>query len=328
MILHSSDNNKDFYSSKISHVDFIPPEWRLRGHGIFFAGSCFAEYLYKEFEALGLKAATSAFGNIYNPESLSKAVGILCGKESFIEAGECIKTTEGYRHFMFDSSLHAETAENLAKKINNRLKEGRRFIEEAEAAVLTLGTSFVFRLKDGNSVNNCHKLPADNFTRTSLTPETAAEALDQAVLNLQKINPEIKIILTLSPVRHLRDKPTENSFSKAVLRCAIESVVVSRQDHNIFYFPSYEIMLDEMRDYRWYADDLCHPSEQAVSYIISRFIAGLYDERFKTFLSSWLKVQRDLSHRPFNPDSEDYKKFREKALLRQEQLRAEFPDLF
>ena len=298
---------------------------------MFFAGSCFAEYLHREYETADLRAEFSPFGSIYNPESLAAAAAILCAPADPVDPADCFtgEGTDGrYRHMMFHSLIHAASAEELAAGLNARIAAARAFIETAEAAVLTLGTSIVYRLKTGETVNNCHRLPARDFDRVQLNVDEAAAALQQTINSLQSLNPGLKIILTLSPVRHLRDNAAENSLSKAVLRCAIDTAVKESGGENLWYFPSYEIMLDELRDYRWYADDLCHPAPAAVSYIISNFIESAYSMEFRDFLGRYLKVVRELNHRPFNPDSDEYRKFRTSAEAKQRQLQKERPDLF
>ena len=226
----------------------------------------------------------------------------------------------------YSSKENSLSAESLAERLNKGISAAADFLRTAEAAVITLGTAYVYRNTDGNIVNNCHKLPSRQFRREKLDPVSAAKALKEVVQELKKINSELKIIFTLSPVRHLRDDASENSLSKAILRCAVDDVCSGPYSSSLWYYPSYEIMLDELRDYRWYAEDLCHPDSEAVEYIISRFIANIYKKEFTDFLEDWMKIIRDLNHKPFNPESEDYKNFLKNALSRKKHLSDSFPD--
>ncbi len=334
-----SESRSRFHENAYTPVGVHPPEWRLQGRGIFFIGSCFADYLYDEYKTAELNAMNSPFGNIYNPESIAGAVSMLAGagEEHPVKAEDCFNRdgeTGDFRHFMFHSAKRASSAEELASSLNDEIRQAGEYIRTAEAAVLTLGTSLVFRLKSGRTVNNCHKLPASDFERIQLTPDEALASLVKAISGLQSINPDIKIILTLSPVRHLRDDAAENSLSKAVLRTAIGQVCKDSEGSgngaggSLWYFPSYEIMLDELRDYRWYADDLCHPSPSAVAYIISRFREAGYDDDYRKFLKNYDRVRRNLNHRPLNPDSDESRRFTEKAESDKEQLMRDYPMFF
>ncbi len=334
MISLSYNNGENFYSSRITAVKIHPPAWTLAGRGTLFLGSCFADYLYTEFKTAGLKAFGSPFGNIYNPVSLAEAARMISSETPPVKPEDCFNTPGGFRHFMFHNLKTAGSADALAACLNDELAECRNFLLNAEAAVITPGTSQVFRLINKNAaiVNNCHKLPSGMFVREQLRIEETAEALRQTIENLRKVNPDLKIIITVSPVRHLRDDAAENSLSKAVLRCAAAEVCGGRKEQadtsGTWYYPSFEIMLDELRDYRWYADDLCHPSAEAVSYIISRFINSVYDSRFLKFLELWLPVLRDLNHKPINPDSPEYRDFLLQAESKKNALIAEYPDFF
>jgi len=326
MISLLSKKSSDFYSSRITAVSVQPPKWKLDGRGMFFIGSCFAENLYREFSGAGLNALISPFGNIYNPASLSSAAGLIAAGGE-IGPDDCFLHKGEYRHFMYHTLKYGADPEEFAALLNQELRETRNFLEKSEAVVITLGTAYIYRLRSsGKIVNNCHRIPSGDFSRELLSLTEAALSLKETVRALQSINPDIKIVLTLSPVRHLRDKAAENSLSKAVLRCAVNEVCRDFPD-SLWYFPSCEIVLDELRDYRWYASDLCHPSDEAVSYIISRFIENAYDDHFQAFLAAWLPILRDLNHRPLNPDSEEHRRFITKIEEKKRLITAAYPDI-
>ncbi len=326
MISLSSDDPAGFFGSKITAVSIKPPQWKLGGRGLFFAGSCFAENLHREFEAARLQAMISPFGNIYNPVSLAQAAELMAAGGG-IEAGDCFEQGGEYYHFMFHTLIHESSPSKLAYRLNSELAAAKLWLSRAEAVVITLGTAFVYRLKDsGSVVNNCHRVPAGSFDRECLSAAGTADALRRSAAAFLSINPNLKIIITLSPVRHLRDNAAGNSLSKAVLRCGIDEFCREFPEHG-WYYPSYEIMLDELRDYRWYSTDLCHPSDEAVSYIISRFIGAAYDDEFKSFLRQWLQVLRDLNHRPLAPESDEYLKFLAKVKKKEKDIAARYPGL-
>lgn len=333
MTFHSFKSSPDFYSNLITPVVITPPAWELCGEGMFFTGSCFADNLYGKYQAAELNAMSAPFGNIYNPESLAEAAAMLSGEAGEIKAEECFNAEiseespgrGSFRHFMFHSLISGSSAAGLAASLNSRIIEARSYLATAEAVVITLGTSLVYRLKSGRTVSNCHKQPGSDFERVQLTVVQAASSLTSAINSFRQINPKLKFIVSLSPVRHLRDNAAENSLSKAVLRCAIEE---NMNDESVWYFPSYEIMLDELRDYRWFADDLCHPSDKSVSFIISRFIDTAYSNNFKDFINRYDNVLRDLNHKPINPESKEYKQFRARAEEKKNQLRSRNPNLF
>ncbi len=305
MISLSYKNSDDFTGRKISAVNFKPPEWRLEGRGIMFSGSCFADYLYHELHTANLNVQITPFGNIYNPAAMKTAFALVIESRE-IKPSDLLERDGIYYHYMFHSLIYGEDAEIFSGMLNRALTQCRRFLESAEAIIITAGTAAVYRhLKTGMIVNNCHKQSAGTFAREMFSVDEASENMRSIISKLRKLNPGIRIIWTLSPVRHLRDKPAENSLSKAVLRCAIDEAVKNDSEGS-WYFPSYEIMMDELRDYRWYAKDLCHPSDEAVEYILSRFINSVFTPQYLEFLDGYTKLLKSLNHRPLNPESQNY----------------------
>ncbi len=305
MISLSFKNSDDFTCRKTSAVNFKPPEWKLEGRGIMFSGSCFAEYLYKELHTANLNVQITPFGNIYNPAAMETAFSMVF-KPGDIKPSDLLEKDGIYYHYMFHSLVYGEDAEIFSSMLNRALAQCRNFLQNAEALIITAGTAAVYRhLKSGMIVNNCHRQTSGTFNREMLSVDQASQNMLAIISRLRKLNPDIRIIWTLSPVRHLRDNPAENSLSKAVLRCAIDEAVKSDPEGS-WYFPSYEIMMDELRDYRWYAGDLCHPSDEAVEYILSRFINSAFSPKYREFITYYTKLLKSLNHRPLNPESEVY----------------------
>ncbi len=187
---------------------------------------------------------------------------------------------------------------------------------------ITLGTNHVYREKaTGEIVDNCQKRPAALFQEELLSVEECAGYLQQCVNVLRHYNPEVHIVFTVSPIRYKKYGYHESQLSKATLLMAVEKVV----NHQLYYFPAYEIMMDELRDYRFYAADMIHPSEQAVDYIWERLVETYFSASAKQWLADWHPVKQALNHRPFNAESEEYRAFMDKTMLKVEELRKKYP---
>jgi lysophospholipase L1-like esterase len=188
---------------------------------------------------------------------------------------------------------------------------------------LTLGTNHVYRLKEtGEIVDNCEKRPAVLFQEEVLTTEECAEYLRKTVELLKERNPEVQIVMTVSPIRYRKYGYHESQLSKATLLLAAD--MVSRESGTTHYFPAYEIVNDELRDYRFYAADMVHPSAQTVDYVWERLSENYFSEATKRFLTEWQPVKQALHHKPFHPDSEEYKVFMDKTMLKVEVLRKKY----
>ena len=198
--------------------------------------------------------------------------------------------------------------------------------EDAEApstAVFTLGTNHVYILNEtGEIVDNCRKRPQRLFTERELTVDECAEYLCRAIGRLRSVNPDVRVVLTVSPIRYAKYGFHGSQLSKAVLLLAADKVV---REHDIVeYFPAYEIVNDELRDYRFYREDMLHPSDQAVEYIWQRFGDTYFSEHTRSFLEEWRPVKAALGHRPFNADSEEHKEFLRKTMAKADALKAKY----
>jgi len=196
---------------------------------------------------------------------------------------------------------------------------------------LTLGTNHVYRLKEtGEIVDNCQKRPASLFTEEELTVEECADYLQRAVELLHSCRPDVNIVLTVSPIRYRKYGYHESQLSKATLLLAVDQIIHPSTLHHspstLYYFPAYEIMMDELRDYRFYASDMLHPSEQAVDYLWERLVEAYFSPAAHQWLSDWQPVKQALAHRPFQPDSEEYRAFMDKTMLKVEALREKYPN--
>ena len=191
--------------------------------------------------------------------------------------------------------------------------------------IITLGTAWVYRLgSTGKIVSNCHKLPEKMFDRQMLSVDEITTEWKSLLLSLWEQNPELKILFTVSPIRHWKDGAHGNQLSKATLLLAVEQLQKDFPEQTA-YFPAYEIMMDELRDYRFYADDMLHPSLQAVEYIWERFTETMFSRETQAILKEWKDIQKAINHKPFQPKSEAYKHFISQTLLKMERLNEKFP---
>ena len=196
---------------------------------------------------------------------------------------------------------------------------------QPHTAFITLGTNHVYRLKEtGEIVDNCEKRPAALFQEEELTVDQCADYLRQAITLLRQVNPDVHIVLTVSPIRYRKYGYHASQLSKATLLLAVNTVVSGFAADNVAYFPSYEIVLDELRDYRFYASDMLHPSEQAVDYIWERLVDTYFSPEAKAYLEEWRPLKLALAHKPFNPDAPEYQAFMDKTLLKVEEIRKKY----
>ena len=314
-----------FFEKSFSKVEIPSPE-RLfsRESSNLFLGSCFAENLYKYYKCNYIDSLFSPFGNIYNPLSLARSLEILCSN-ILIDDSEIFCYKELWRHFDFDTLLSTTDKNAYLDSINHNLKSAQDYIKKADNLFLTLGTSFVYKNKKSSDVvNNCHKQPSNHFTRTNASISQMTEKMIGALKQLKSLNPHIKIIMTLSPVRHLRDSAIDNSLSKARLRSVIDEI---SQELPIWYFPAYEIQLDQLRDYRWYNTDLAHPSETAVNFIMNRYVESACEYDFQAYLMETEKLNKSLNHRILHKDTEEAQRFLKSIDKRFESLIRKYPSM-
>ena len=248
--------------------------WKVEPHHqLLFVGSCFADNIGKRFSENMFLTTVNPFGVMYNPASV----------------------------------LHT---------LERMYADGASAFAVPDVAILSLGTNHVYILNEtGEIVDNCEKRPQRLFTEKILSMEECTDYLTRCVNLLQQVNPDVRIIFTVSPIRYAKYGFHESQLSKATLLMAIHTLLSSFISHlssfisQLIYFPSYEIVLDELRDYRFYASDMLHPSEQAVDYIYERFAETFFSEKTLRFVEEYRPIKQALNHRPFNPDSEEYRRF-------------------
>lgn len=282
-------------------VEIKPLEGRLTyKDSILFIGSCFADEMGRRCTERYFDTRVNPFGVLFNPCSISDCLGLLEGYG--INAEQCsfipddvIETVGGFCSFHHHGSMARPTAQEFLDNANKVLADASDFYYREGWVVVTLGTAFIYTDKEsGNVVANCHKLPADRFERTMINADQVYDALSQYVA----ARPERQWIFTVSPVRHLADGLHANTLSKATLHLGIEKLV--NRYPNAHYFPAYEILMDELRDYRFYADDMMHPSAQAADYIFERFMDFALADSDRPLLKEADKVRGMMQHRIMN----------------------------
>lgn len=270
-------------------------------------GSCFADSMGKRMVENKFNVIPNPFGIIYNPVSIMKLIHFAIN-ETYPDAYTYIKNQGVYYNYDFHSEFSALTVEELKLKVEGAIISTHKFLQKADWIFLTFGTAIGYLLKENNElVANCHKVPATQFEKKFLTQKQIISSFENLLKRLTIFNPGIRIILTVSPVRHLKETLELNSVSKSILRITCHTL--QEEYDAVSYFPAYEILLDDLRDYRFYGSDMLHPNETAEDYIWNKFISAYLDESTCVTLAEWVKVKRSLDHRPFHKDSEKHLQF-------------------
>lgn len=277
---------------------------------IMLLGSCFAQNIGIKLQAYKFNVGINPFGIIYNPLSIATVLKRTISGENFTaESPEIIEHNEMWHSLLHHGDFSRKTKEELLITVNSALQEAHNRLNNTDTLIVTFGTAYVYtRSIDGLVVGNCHKLPAKSFTRRLLSVEDITDAMSAALAPIIAENPHIRIIFTVSPIRHLRDGAHDNQLSKATLLLSIDRLQ-KIFEQNTTYFPAYEIMLDELRDYRFYAEDMTHPSQIAVEYIWQKFAETYITEKSRTIYRKVEEINRALAHKPFDTECNAYKSF-------------------
>lgn len=286
-------------------------------------GSCFAENMGDKFSYFKFQNTVNPFGIIFNPVSIENLVSRVVNNQKFTEE-DIFFHNDLWHSFEVHSELSNSNKEDFLNSLNQLLESTNNQITAFTHIIITYGTSWVYRNKASQKiVANCHKVPQSQFDKEILSVETIEKSIQNTINLIQKVNPNCHFIFTVSPVRHIKDGFVENQQSKAHLITAIHNSQFTI--HN--YFPSYELMMDELRDYRFYAEDMLHPSQIAIDYIWVRFFENYISEESYTTMEEVCSIQKGLAHRPFNPDSESHQKFLYDLQVKINHLQQDFPQI-
>ncbi|MEI7420767.1 MAG: GSCFA domain-containing protein [Prolixibacteraceae bacterium] len=272
-------------------------------------GSCFTENIGNYLQNHCFPILTNPCGILYNPASMADCMGFLVSEHQF--GVEDLFFANGlWNNFNFHSRFSDPDQELALQGMNDSLAEASVQLRTASHIFLTFGTSWIYREKEnGEVVGNCHKLSASRFNRERLTVEEMSNLWINLINQLLAINPNLSIILTISPIRHLKDGNFENQVSKSALFLLVEKLISVFGSDKITYFPSYELVMDELRDYRFYATDMVHLSETAISFVQEKFNEIFLDNESKKVLIIIEKIVKALSHRPFQKESQSFRDF-------------------
>jgi lysophospholipase L1-like esterase len=289
-------------------------------------GSCFVENMGEKLDYYKFRSLQNPIGILFHPLALENLVERALAGKTYQE-DEVFEQNGIWHCFDAHSDLNALSREDLLNHLNQRLQETKAGLEDATHVIITLGTAWVYEnIASRKVVANCHKVPQKEFVKKMLTPEEIQSSLARLVNWVQQVNPKANIIFTVSPVRHLKDGFVENQQSKSHLITAQHSVLSSRaQSRDVSYFPAYEIMMDELRDYRFYGKDLVHPNALAVEYIWEKFKSVWISPDCYLVMDEVDGVQKGLLHRPFNPDSEAHQTFRKSLRTKITYLQERYP---
>ena len=282
--------------------------WLHHCDKVLLLGSCFSDNIGGKMQGALINAMVNPMGTLYNPMSIACGVQRLianqpvAGRDLFMQGGV-------WNSYDFHSRYSMPDKQATIDRMNQRIEQGHNALKVAQLLTITLGTAIVYRMRaTGEVVANCHKVPQHEFERRMATVGEMVQELDAMLARLHEFNPALRIILTVSPIRHIADGLDINSLSKSLLRVVIQEVI-SRHSDYCDYFPAFEIMLDDLRDYRFYTSDMVHPSDVAVEYIWQAFQATYLDDRSALAVARCERVHKRLQHRPMSTNRETVDRF-------------------
>lgn len=281
-----------------------------------FLGSCFTENIGGIMQSLEFDTDINPFGILYNPVSIARGLErLLSGKLYTPE--ELFQHNGLWHSFMHHGRFSGKDPVMTLHGINQRLHQSSQYLLKADFLIITLGTAWIYEFRhSGEVVANCHKVPSQEFRRFRLTIGEVTDGLKQALELLFQNNPKIRVIFTVSPIRHTNDGAVENQRSKATLLLAADALVRGFGPDRCAYFPSYELVMDELRDYRFYAADMVHLSDVAIQFIWERFTYAFTDSESKAIMGRIEAINRAIAHKPFNPETTEHLRFLENIMMK------------
>ncbi len=319
VLRRGGDRGMDF------HLEFTPKPFDVKinhQQNLLLIGSCFTEQIGFKLSNHKFSVLDNPNGILFNPVSITKSIS------SYIDNKQYKESDLFYQNECWNSWEHHSRFSHPDKKmclegINGSQTKAHEFLKQADWLLITLGSAFVYELDNKEVVANCHKVPTNKFIKRLLPVEEVFAGLEQMIIRAQAFNPGIKIIFTISPVRHLRDGYVENNRSKATLIQAVHQLI--EKNNNCFYFPAYELIIDDLRDYRFFAEDMVHPNYAATNYVWEKFIAAYIDEPSQQLMKEIAIIVAAKNHKPFNPTSEQHKKFLQTNSEKLRRLKEQYP---
>lgn len=274
---------------------------------LLMMGSCFSDNIGAKLQNALFNVEINPFGTLYNPASIASAVTYLIEERKFL-IDDLFEHDGRFHSFNHHSNFSGTDAHEVVNRINHRISNASAVLKSATALIVTFGTAYVYTLVADNSVvSNCHKLPSEHFNRRRMSINEIVQQWNCIINNLVRLNPDLQIIFTVSPIRHLADGAHDNQLSKSTLLLAVDQLCAANE--RSVYFPSFEIMMDDLRDYRFYAADMTHPSETAVNYIYDIFANSFFSETTKQLTKECEKLTRRMRHRFMTDDATVIERF-------------------
>lgn len=307
-----------------THIDITPIAEQIdyTSH-ILSLGSCFADNVARKLLDAKFQVVASPTGTLFNPHSIASALHRLAVQRE-VKEQDLNYDGERWFHYAFHSAFSAADKQQALANMQQAISRGAEALRSADTVIITFGTAWVYRLiESGEVVANCHKQPHRLFRKELLTVEDIVKCWSEVLEHPLK---DKRVIFTVSPIRHLGDGLEQNSLSKATLRVAIAELI-RRYPASTCYFPAFEIMNDELRDYRFYDNDMLHPSAVAIDYIWHRFTEAAISKQAQEAMQQIARILQAANHKPFNPDSEAHRDFCRKQLLTIENIENLYPEL-
>ena len=305
-------------------LEFTPKPFDVKinhQHNLLLIGSCFTEQIGTKLANHKFSVLDNPNGILFNPVSITKSISSYITNKQYNES-DLFYQNECWNSWEHHSRFSHPDLEKCLNGINSSQTKAHTFLKKADWLLITLGSAFVYELENKSVVANCHKVPTDKFNKRLLSIDEVFNDLQKMIKKAATFNSSLKIIFTISPVRHLRDGFVENNRSKATLIQAVHQVV--EKNSNCFYFPAYELVIDDLRDYRFFAEDMVHPNYAATNYVWEKFIAACIDESSQQLMKEIAVIVAAKNHKPFNPTSEQHKKFLQINLEKVKKLKQQF----
>ena len=292
---------------------------------VLLIGSCFAENIARKLSFYQFRHTLNPWGILFHPLAIEKLLVTALEKESLNDE-HIFCHQDIWRSFDTHSSLNALSKENMMTLLHQQTDLMGDKIRQATHIVITLGTAWAYRNKISQKyVANCHKIPQSEFSKELLSVEEIYRSLKNIVDGIKSVNPDCQLIFTISPVRHIKDGIVENQRSKAHLIASLHEFLYNEKSGKCYYFPAYEIMMDELRDYRFYAEDKLHPNQTAIDFIWEKFTESCIDVKVLDDMKKVEEIQKSLQHKPFNPNAENHQKFLLNLQQKIKHLEQKFP---
>jgi hypothetical protein len=300
-----------------------PPEKIKPNDIIFLTGSCFAESIGDKLQENKFNCLVNPNGIVFNPISIFKQLHIYANNE-ILDEEDLFFHNDLWHSWQHHGSFSNLNKEALMNEILTCNREAHEHIKHSDWLIITMGSAFVYELKEVKQiVSNCHKVPFTHFTKRLLTVHEITIAFDKIFADIKNTNPHIKIIFTVSPVRYIRDGLTENNLSKSILIQSVHEMVAKNK--NVFYFPAYEIVIDELRDYRFYNPDMVHPNHLAIDYVWEKFTTNYMDNESQLFIEKMNQLLLNMQHKPLHKGTKEYMAFVETGLMQTKKIKQDYP---